>query len=336
MKKITLALPILLSLFLLSACAAPTNQEKAETERPDWIDHAQNKYPSQVYLTAVGEASSRTRASKNAIANLVEIFSVKVKAETKTLTEAVKQESVLGVTMESSSTLHRNIETESEQAIQGVEIKESWLSPTGEYFALAVLHRISAAQNLTESIIDLDEQTAELIDYSINVAPNSIVAVNALRSARDIQITRKMADLQLNYISGSGIPVDISSEKIEQLIKQQLASLKVSVDSTSLESHAASVKAGLSRLGVTVVETSPLQISATMDMTKPAYIDTWYWLRGSYELTITENGQAISRKRWPIKVSAKQKELLAPRLQDKVNSRMNEYLQQLISDSPTL
>ncbi|WP_298941250.1 LPP20 family lipoprotein [uncultured Psychromonas sp.] len=336
MKKITLALPILLSFFLLSACAAPTNEERAEAERPEWIDHAHNQYPNNVYLTAVGEASNRTLASKNAIANLVEIFSVKVKAETKTLTEAVKQESVLGVTMESSSTLLRNIETESEQAIQGVEIKESWLSPTGKYYALAVLHRISAAQNLTESIIDLDQQTAELIDYSINVAPNSIVAVNALRTARDIQITRKMADLQLSYISGSGIPADISSEKIEQLIKQQLASLQVSVDSTSSASDVASVKAGLSRLGVTVVETSPLEISATMDMTQPAYIDAWYWLRGSYELTITENGQVISRKRWPIKVSAKQKELLAPRLQDKINSRMNEYLQQLISDSPTL
>ena len=335
MKKITLALPILLSLFLLSACAAPTNEEKAETERPDWIDHAQNKYPSQVYLTAVGEASNRTRASKNAIVNLVEIFSVNVKAETKTLTEAVKEESVLGVTMESSSTLHRNIETESEQAIQGVEIKESWLSPTGEYYTLAVLHRISAAQNLTESIIDLDEQTAELIDYSINVAPNSIVAVNALRSARDIQITRKMADLQLNYISGSGIPVDISSEKIEQLIRQQLASLKVSVEA-DIESQQSSLEAGLSRLGVTVVDESPLRISAKMDMIKPAYIDAWHWLRGSYELTITENDQVISRKRWPVKVSSKQKELLTPRLQDKLNSRMNEYLQQLISDSPTL
>ena len=330
MKKITLALPLLLSL-LLSACAAPTNEE-----RPDWIDHAQNKYPSQVYLTAVGQASTRTQASKNAIANLVEIFSVKVKAETKTLTEAVKQESVLGVTMESSSTLQRNIQTETEQAIQGVEIKESWLSPNGGYYALAVLHRISAAQNLTESIIDLDKQTVELIDYSINVAPNSIVAVNALRSARDLQITRKMSNIQLNYINGSGIPVDFSSDKIEQLIKQQLASLQVSVDSTSSESDTSSVKAGLSRLGITVVDTSALEISAKMDMTKPAYIDTWHWLRGSYELTVIENGQVINRKRWPIKVSAKQKELLAPRLQDKVNSRMNEYLQQLISDSPTL
>ena len=59
-------------------------------------------------------------------------------------------------------------------------------------------------------------------------------------------------------------------------------------------------------------------------------------LRGSYQLTISENGKVISRKRWPIKVSSRQKELLAPRLQDKLNTNMTQYLQQLFSDAPTL
>jgi len=335
MKKVMYSVVISLSILLISACATPTDAEKNKKERPDWIDQAQATYPSKVYLTAVGQSSNRTRAGKNAVANLVEIFSVDIKAETKTLTEAVKLESALGVTMESSSFLQRNIETKTEQAIQGAEIKETWLSPNGEYYALAVIHRISAAQNLTESIVALDDQTADLIDYSINAAPNSILAVNALRSARDKQITRKMAALQLSYISGSGIPSNISSDKIEQLIKQKLASLQISVVADSASSIN-SVQAGLARLGVKVVDQSALQVLASMDMIKPASIESWYWLRGSYELAITENGQVISRKRWPIKVSAKQKDLLMPRLQDKINSRINEYLQQLISDSPTL
>lgn len=326
---------IVLSILLISACTTASTVDKSNKQRPNWIDQAEVTYPSKIYLTAVGQSSNRTRAAKNAVANLVEIFSVDVKAETKTLTEAVKQESALGVTMESSSTLQRNIETKTEQAIQGVEIKQTWLSPGGEYYALAVIHRINAAQNLTESIIALDEETADLIDYSINVAPNSILAINALRSARDQQITRKMADLQLSYISGNGIPNDISNVKIEQLIKQKLASLQISVAADS-GSNMKSVQAGLSRLGVKVVEQSALQVLSSRDMLKPAYIESWYWLRGSYELAITENGQVISRKRWPIKVSAKQKDLLIPRLQDKLNNRINEYLQQLISDSPTL
>ncbi|TEW56043.1 hypothetical protein E2R68_02840 [Psychromonas sp. RZ22] len=335
MKQVKLTLCMFISLLLITACAAPTPEEKALAERPDWIDNAQGKYPSNDYLTAVGQASNRTRAGQSAVTNLLEIFSVKVRAETKTLTEAVKQESVVGVTLESSTTLQRSIETETDQVIQGVEIKESWLSPTGDYYALAVLEKNSAAQNLMQSITELDNKTAELIDYSINFAPNSILAVNALRSARDQQLARKTADLQLKYISGSGVPNNISSNKIEQLISRKLASLQMSVKADS-DSQKKSLQAGLAKLGVKVVNESSLQLSAEIDVTDPAFINNWYWLRGSYELTISENDKVISRKRWTVKISAKQKELLNLRLQDKLNSQISNYLQQLVSDTPTL
>ena len=334
MKITTLFISMLISAFLLSACSSQSS-EQTENKRPTWIDHAKVDYPESQYLTAVGQASNRTRAGKNAVANLLEIFSVNVRAETRTLTEAVKEESALGVTMESSSTLQRDIQTETEQAIQGVEIKQTWLSPSGEYYALAVLHRLSASQNLTESIVALDEKTAKLIDYSINQSPNSIASINALRSARDVQITRKMGDYQLRYINGSGVPADISSEKIEQLIKQKLAALSIAAQADT-DAQIKAIQSGLSSLGVKVVESANVEVSGKADMTNPALIDSWYWLRGSYELSLSENGQVISRKRWPIKVSAKQKDLLKLRLQDKLSSRMNEYLQQLISDSPTL
>ncbi|MDA7746126.1 LPP20 family lipoprotein [Psychromonas sp.] len=333
MKPQKLGLFIISSILFFSGCAS-TEVEKAQLERPNWIDNVDAKYPSNDYLTAIGEGPNRTRAGKNAVANLTETFSVNVRAESKTLTEAVKAESALGVTMESSTTLQRNIETESEQVIQGVEIQESWLSPKGEYYALAVLPRRTAAQRLSEIIIELDKNTAKLIDYSINVSPNSILALNALRMARDEQITRKMADFQLTHISGSGIPNDISNQEIELLIKQKLAQLSISVNAESPSNQ--SLQAGLASLGMKVVPESNLQLTASIDVLEPAFINDWYWLRGSYELTITEEGQVISRKRWPIKVSAKQKELLDTRLQDKLNSHVTEYLQELVSDSPTL
>lgn len=334
MKQVKLTLPILFAILLISACVAPVSDLQA-TQRPTWIDNAKVKYPTNDYLTAVGEASKRTRAGKNATANLLEIFSVNVRAETKTLTESIKKESALGVSMESSTNLQRKIETETEQAIQGVEIKESWLSPSGEYYALAVLQKRSAAQHLSEVILEIDDKTSELIDYSLNVAPNSILAINALRSARDLQMSRKMADFQLKYISGRGILNDISSQKIEQLISRKLASLNISVEADT-EDQKRVLQAGLSKLGIKVLTESTLSLSPHLDISEPAFINDWYWLRGSYELAIVEEGQVISRKRWPIKVSAKQKELLTPRLQDKLNDNITEYLQQLVSDAPTL
>lgn len=321
----------LFSCFFIVSCASTADKEK----RPAWIDNATSSYAESDYLTAVGQASKRNRAAKNATANLAEIFYVNVHAETKTLTEATKEKSVLGVTMESSTSLQRSIETDTEQAIRGVKIKESWLSPSGEYYALAVLEKRQAAMSLNEIIMSLDNSSAALIDYSINTAPNSIVSLNALRAARDEQMARKMANLQLKQVGVSGVPSEISSKKIERLIAKKLASMQVSVDIDS-EKHSKTVQSGLAQLGVNVVNHADISVSASFDITEPTLIKEWYWLRGSYELSLSENGQVISRKRWPLKVSAKQEEMLILRLQDSVNAKITQYLTELVSDSPTL
>lgn len=329
--NIKINLSLLVTCLLLFSCSSGTSLQK----RPKWIDHAASIYPEQDYLTAVGQASTRERASKNAIANLAEIFVVNVRAQSNTLTEATKKQSVLGVSSESSTTLQRNIQTETDQVISGVVIKDSWLSASGEYYALAVLNKRKAAMNLSESIMDLDDATADLIDYSVNSAPNAIAALNALRAARDQQLRRAMANLKLRQVSASGIPADISSGKIEHLIAQKLAAMQVSVVGDSAR-HNKTIESGLAKLGVAVVENSDLQMHADLDITEPALINNWYWLRGSYQLSVSQGAQVISRKRWPVKVSAKQRELLVPRLQDSINSKISGYLVELISDSPEL
>lgn len=322
---------VLFSCFLMVACATTDEAQK----RPEWIDNAKVTYPESDYLTAVGQASKRDRASKNATANLAEIFYVNVQVETKILTESTKQESALGVSMESATALQRSIQTDTDQAISGVKIKESWLSPSGEYYTLAVLEKRTAAMSLNETIMDLDNSSAELIDYSIKAAPNSIASLNALRAARDEQMARHMANLQLKQVSVSGVPSEISSKKIERLIANKLASMEMSVDSDS-EKHTKTVQSGLAKLGVKVVDSATIVVSADIDITEPTLIKGWYWLRGSYELSLSENGQVISRKRWPLKVSAKQKEMLTLRLQDSINAKITQYLTELVGDTPTL
>ena len=161
---------LLVNCLLLVSCSSTSSRQA----RPQWIDNASGIYLEQDYLTAVGQGSSRERAAKNALANLAEIFVVNVRAETNTLTEASKQHSVLGSTSESSTTLQRNIETETQQVISGVVIKDTWLSTSGEYYALALLNKRKAALSLSEAILEMDGETADLIDYSINHAPNII------------------------------------------------------------------------------------------------------------------------------------------------------------------
>ena len=322
---------LLLSSLLLASCASQPDL----TERPEWIDHAQALYPSDTYLTAIGQASKRDRAAKNSVANLVEIFSVEVRAKTNVLTEATKTESAVSVTAESSTSLQRTIETETSQAVSGVEIKESWLSPEGEYYALAVLEKQKLAVSLRETIDELDTSTADNINFSINTAVNEIASINALRKARDNQIARQIANMQLKQVSLAGVPSDISSNKIEMLIDKKIAAIKISVSAEG-ELHKQTVEAGIAAMGMQVSDTAKIHVAALVDVGKPTLINKWYWLRGSYQLSVSQNGKVISRKRWPIKVSAKEKELLDSRLEDRLNSKISDYIIELVSDSPAL
>ncbi len=68
--KNTRYIAIVLSLIFIVSCASTSD----DNARPDWIDNAKASYPENDYLTAVGQASKRDRAGKNAKANLAEIF----------------------------------------------------------------------------------------------------------------------------------------------------------------------------------------------------------------------------------------------------------------------
>jgi hypothetical protein len=321
MNQSRLLLSLLFSSFLLIGCAA---KNEATTERPHWIEHAHQVYPADRYLTAVGQGDDEAGADDKAKMNLIEIFSLPMRIEAKKRPGSVPEYSILGETSVNSHPLQNSI-----------EIKERWSSENGVCYTLAMIDRVKLTKQLTDLIHELDDKTAHLLDFSRNTAPNTLLAFNTLWSARNLQITRKADNEQLKYMNGKGIDSKNSSEYIERLIKQKLASLNVSVDSNSYN-NMSSLQAALSHLGVKVVDKSPLHITSRMDITEPSYINTWFWLRGSYEMTVIENGQVISRKRWPIKVSTKEAELLVPRLQDKIKDNLNGYLQELFREPPAL
>jgi hypothetical protein len=321
MNHISLFLSILMSSLLLGGCASVN--EKEANQRPGWIESAQLTYPIEGYLTALGQGNLQTEAEQHARANLVEIVSLPMRIEAKKQTNSAKQRSVLGDPLQATNVLQDSI-----------EIKERWQNKDGAFYALAVIDRSKAAKDLIKTIEALDKKIEHLIDYSSNIAPNTVLAFNTLWSARHLQLIRDTENAQLQYISDNNLPSIITDEQIEQRIKQKLAMLTMSVDSNSYNGLS-SLQAALSQLGVKVVDNASLHISSRMDITEPSYINAWFWIRGSYELIIKENGQVISRKRWPIKVATKDAELLVPRLQDKLRENINGYVQEMLREPPT-
>jgi hypothetical protein len=57
----------------------------------------------------------------------------------------------------------------------------------------------------------------------------------------------------------------------------------------------------------------------------------WYWLRGSTEMSLIYQGEALVKKRWPLKVSATDKGMVEQRAKDKLSAQMTTYLYELIT-----
>ena len=53
---------------VLAACLALA---ACSSKQPGWVDQPAGKYPQQDYLSAVGEADTRSTADERALANLV-------------------------------------------------------------------------------------------------------------------------------------------------------------------------------------------------------------------------------------------------------------------------
>lgn len=324
---IKLLFTVLLSTCFISACSS----SKSDAEPPKWLDDASSVYSEQLYLSAVGHASKRDMASNNALANLAKIFTVDIKADSKDFTKAMTS---TGSGIQTSSELSRSIVTSTDLELKGAVIKETWQSPQGDVYALALLEKQRAANHLSQTIRSADKNTKQLIAYSSNTAPNIVLALSALRNARSEQLKREIAQKQLVQVANKGIPASTSSAEIETLIKYSLAQLKVATDAESERSNSA-LQSALGQLGIPYADSSNLLLKAELDTIDPVFKEQWYWLRGSYALSIMDGSTVISSKRWTVKISAREEQLLQPRLQDEISVKLPNYLVELLSTQPT-
>ena len=314
---------------LVSSCSSGGD----ENPKPSWIDNPEVEYPSQQYLTATGYASQRDVAANSALANLAKIFTVDINADTKEFSKAITSNSSGAYTIENTQELSRSVVTTTDLELEGAIIKETWVSPVGEHYALAILEKQRAARNLTQKIRNADQNTTQLLAYSKNTAPNVVLAFHALRQARGEQIKREIAHQQLIQVANKSIPNKTSSKEIETLIKQSLAQLSVATSAESDESNNV-LQSALGQLGIPHADKSNLVLKAKLDTIDPAFKEEWFWLRGSYDLSLVDNGTVITHMRWPIKISAREEQLLQPRLQDEISKNLPDYLVELLSTPP--
>ena len=306
----------------LAACASQV---------PEWIDNPAASYADKQYLSAVGEADQRQTASDRALANLARIFEVQVTDSSLDFSSAAVSSGGEGAIANNEQRVSRTISTEAKQVVAGAKVVEYYQNEQGRTFALAILDKQAAASRFRQSILESDRKVNSLLDYANNKAPNVVAALNALNQARLEQMHRDQVHASLLVVAdGKGINTPHSTAAVEDTIRQALATLHCSVEAED-PSVKMELQRAVSQLGVQIDPAANLRFTGLMDVTAPEQKQAWYWIRGSYELILTDGSTVLAKKRWPVKASATDASLVGQRLRDTINQELPGQVFELLT-----
>lgn len=309
---------------MLGACTS------SAPKQPQWLNNPAANYPEQRYLTAIGEASSRELAATRARANLSRIFQVAISDSSMDFSTAVVSSSNGQRQVDNEMKVSRFVNADARQVLEGTQIVQYWQDEQGKIYSLAVLEKAPANRRFRDTILRADKKTADLVSYASNQANNPAAALRALEQARRSQNKRDNANRNLTVTSGRGITARYTGEQLGTMIRQSLASLAFAIDSQG-SSIDAELENAMATLGIKRNANSVYTLSSRLDAEPVQQIQGWYWLRGSIEMRLDDNGKTIAKKRWPIKVSALQPGLVMQRAKDTLNDKLATYLYQMLT-----
>jgi hypothetical protein len=308
---------------LLGGCASGGGQ-------PSWITTSSDSYPDATYLTASASANEQSSADSRALANLARIFEVAIEDSAIDFNQATVTS--VGDTRQVSNEQRaaRSVNTFANQVLEGAKVVEHWRGETGPHFSLAALEKAPAAKRFRGEIRIIDQQTNDLRDYAINQANNPVAALAALEKVRLLQINRAQLNRNLSVLTSNGIPSKNSAASVETEIREALAVLAfdVNADPATITEN---LQAAVASLGSKVSANSAYIIEGVLDTEQVQKKEGWYWLRGSLELSLKKGGETLAKQRWPIKVSATDKGLVAQRAKDQLAGKLPNYLYQLLT-----
>lgn len=327
MKKVASELSIMVAtglLFLVQAVSA--------SPKPDWVEGDAGMYPNEQYLVASGSASNPELAKDRALGNLVKIFETHIRESTTTQSDTKVQVKNGKESFTKDQRLAQQINIHTDKVVQGARVAETWLDQTVQmHYALAVLDRSQAGNNMRDEMRRLDDETGTELARS-DAQSDALLSMSALNRAVQLQREREALQKTLKVIdlSGKGSPEKWNMADLRGKLETKLQSLRIA---TSVGTDAygkldqilrsAMGNAGFPSAGNDAVFT----LVADLETQDLGMREGWYWLRGKLSVKLVEaNGKVRGRKEWPLKVSALQKNDAESRMMTQVSQKLNQEL----------
>jgi len=162
--------------------------------QPAWVNSVDSVYNRNQYVAAVGYATSREMAERNALSNLIAIFGQSIYADqtiTNAYQEVVKNGKTAGYT--DNTAIDNTIRTSaSMDSLVGAEIREVWYDSKSTHYAVAVMEKAKTARLYSEMIIANQNMIKNLIAMSQ-------AEKNSMEGYGRYQFAAVVADINISY-----------------------------------------------------------------------------------------------------------------------------------------
>ncbi len=320
---------------LLTGCMQSTVHHGANGQ-PDWINGEPENYPNASYLYATGAAPSAEGAKDRALGNLARIFELQIRESSTTTQDVQTHKSEGGESVQSTARIASKVNVHTDKIINGARIAEQWQNPDDlTHYALAVLDRAQAGNNIRSEINRLDRETAFTI-ANADSRQQTLLKVADLQDAIMMQSERNSLQKTLKIIdlNGTGKPSGWSLAELIEQQEQALQSLNMrgvvltdSVGELDTILQGAMANAGF----VPSSDAGGFTLSAGMETQDVMKKEGWYWLRGTLVVRLADpDGSIVGNKAWPLKVSSVQQNQLKERMLAEIDRKLKSELKSAV------
>ena len=319
---------------LLTACVQTSGINRSDNA-PPWLNGEPESYPNSQYLSASGSASNLETAQDRALSNLAKIFEVQIQQVSSTREHIESQRKNDTETVSKQQTYHSSTNLYANKMISGARIAKQWLNSDDlTYYALAVLDRTQAGNNIRQQMQQLDKQTRYLLQQAKSRS-DRLLEIADLASAWQLQQNRQLLQKTLKVIDlkGRGRPPHWQLTELKESLNHAMRGLPLNTGVTEdTVGGLAGILQGAARQAgfrpAPLTSRSGYWLEAAMQTRPTLYKAGWYWLQGNLRLTLrTDDKQTVvGYKSWPLKVSAQNEAQLKARMSQLMAKTLKQAL----------
>lgn len=324
-----------LILLLLTGCMQSSAVRNAD-EKPDWLSGEPANYPNASYVYATGSASKAEVARDRALGNLAKIFELQIRESSTTMQDIQTHKAEGDESVQTSARIASTVNVHTDKMINGARIAELWQNPDDlTHYALAVLDRAQASNNIRNEINQLDRDIAFTV-ANADSRKDPLHKVADLQDAITMQSERNSMQKTLKIIDlhGKGKPSSWNLAELTEQQEQALKSLNMrgvvlhdSVGQLDKVLQGAMANAGFAQSSAEVGYT----LSASVETQDAMLAEGWYWLRGTLTVRLADaDATVLGNRSWPVKVSAQQQNQLNQRMLGEIDQKLKTELKSTI------